>query len=54
MPKAKICGECGSLTEIQAHHEDYGDEGRFNVLWLCRCCHIALHKKENRGEPEIA
>ena len=36
------CEECGA-EPTDAHHESY--DRPLDVRWLCRRCHIALHKK---------
>jgi hypothetical protein len=33
---------CGS-TDSQMHHDDYGKP--LEVVWMCRPCHMALHKE---------
>lgn len=35
------CTECGSAAS-QMHHEDYSRP--LAVTWLCRPCHLSLHK----------
>lgn len=35
------CVNCSSLL-VQAHHEDYSKP--LKVIWLCRKCHLELHK----------
>jgi len=37
------CTECNSKGKTEAHHKDYSDI--YDVVWLCRECHIELHKK---------
>jgi hypothetical protein len=39
----KPCGDCGGKAE--KHHEDYSKP--LAVDWLCRKCHLALHKLQN-------
>ena len=40
--KKEACKNCGSLTDLMAHHEDYNKP--LEVIWLCRTCHILEHK----------
>jgi hypothetical protein len=35
------CSKCDSTTKIEAHHTDYSKP--FDVLWLCRVCHVSAH-----------
>jgi hypothetical protein len=37
------CEKCGSEESIHAHHEDYSKP--LSVNWLCRKCHIQLHRE---------
>ena len=39
----KTCQECGS-TDSEMHHPDY--DRPLLVWWLCRPCHLALHRGE--------
>jgi DNA-directed RNA polymerase subunit M/transcription elongation factor TFIIS len=47
------CRDCGS-PDSQMHHEDYSQP--LDVVWLCRQCHLDLHKRQNaeRAAYEIA
>ena len=38
------CAACGSVADLQKHHEDYGKP--FDNIWLCRRCHTDLHRKD--------
>lgn len=38
------CEKCGN-NNSQMHHPDYGKP--LCVNWLCRKCHLAIHKKVN-------
>lgn len=41
---AEDCADCGASKEItERHHEDY--DKPFDVIWLCRPCHLQRHKK---------
>lgn len=37
------CVSCGS-AQSQMHHSDYSKP--LQVVWLCRPCHLALHRQE--------
>jgi hypothetical protein len=37
------CRVCGS-EKVEMHHEDY--DKPLDVTWLCRPCHLALHRSE--------
>ena len=39
--RPKLCSECGKRREIQAHHNDYCKP--YDIQWLCRLCHKAIH-----------
>lgn len=34
------CSNCHKLCKPEAHHPDYAK--RFDVVWLCRICHLAI------------
>lgn len=36
------CPNCDTITTVHAHHPNYDEP--LNVRWLCRKCHIALHR----------
>jgi hypothetical protein len=40
--KREDCELCGATEKITSHHENYDQP--FNVNWLCRPCHDALHR----------
>jgi len=42
--KPKECTVCGSPVEIEGHHPDYNF--KLQVIWLCKQCHINLHKEK--------
>jgi hypothetical protein len=41
--KPDTCDLCKQHTKIEAHHEDY--DKPYEVIWLCRRCHIDVHRK---------
>ena len=36
------CIMCGSDKNVETHHTDYNDYR--HIIWLCRNCHIKLHR----------
>ncbi|KKM95174.1 hypothetical protein LCGC14_1190900 [marine sediment metagenome] len=40
------CGACGEKKRVEYHHEDYSKP--FEVIALCRKCHLAVHGKQIR------
>lgn len=47
--KPDICTIClKKEKKIEAHHPDY--EEPLNVVWTCRKCHVAIHKKPIKEE----
>ena len=41
------CSECGKECIPDAHHPDYSFQEI--VVWLCRKCHMAEHRKQNEA-----
>ena len=49
--RPEVCSSCGETpprnnagrTAIHGHHEDYSKP--LEVVWLCRRCHVAVHKR---------
>ncbi len=41
-----FCEECGLKKKLYRHHEDYSKP--LEIDWLCKKCHLALHKKKRR------
>lgn len=42
---ARTCEKCDTASKLEAHHEDYSRP--LDVMWLCRICHNARHRKLN-------
>lgn len=40
----KSCEKCGNINS-QMHHPNYNEP--LNIIWLCRPCHLQLHKIEH-------
>ena len=58
LKKPHRCERCGTLTErrfLDAHHSDgYEPANWLNVTWLCRTCHIGVHRAPNDdGQLEL-
>jgi hypothetical protein len=41
--KPDHCSICRSSEWIEAHHSDYSKP--LEVLWVCKKCHNAIHKR---------
>lgn len=37
------CDHCGKNKKVDGHHHDY--DKPFDVVWLCRSCHMTEHSK---------
>jgi hypothetical protein len=49
--KPSSCSICNSTHWIEAHHADYTKP--LEVVWVCKKCHVAIHKRlENCVQPE--
>ena len=45
------CRKCGSMLDLEVHHEDTSIERFFDAdacLTLCRGCHIAVHSRKRK------
>lgn len=40
--KPELCSVCGKKKNLEGHHHDYSKP--LDVLWVCRKCHIRIHK----------
>lgn len=40
--RSMLCDLCELEDYTEAHHTDYSDP--FNVLWLCKDCHVTVHR----------
>jgi hypothetical protein len=47
-----LCVDCGSSSNIHAHHEDYSKP--LEVIWLCRTCHNKRHGKLRHLNMEVS
>lgn len=40
------CPQCGRTVRVDAHHHrGYTGEHSLDIVWLCRRCHLAAHRK---------
>ena len=46
--KPRYCSACGGKCVPDGHHADYAK--KLEVTWLCKQCHMALHRKENHDK----
>ena len=44
--KSNICSICKKKRELHGHHDDYNKP--LSVKWVCRICHIEIHKYEKK------
>lgn len=47
LTKPTNCTECGIEAKLDGHHPDYSKP--FEVMWLCRKCHMAWHMAHGTG-----
>jgi len=48
IPPPTKCSKCGKTSgRIDYHNTDYSDPIKF-LIPICRGCHVALHRKENK------
>lgn len=45
--KPNKCKLCEEQTKLESHHKDYNEA--LKVIWVCRKCHIMIHKSLNKG-----
>lgn len=44
--RPEICSTCNQESDnIHGHHWSYKEEHAIDIIWLCRKCHVELHKK---------
>ena len=41
--KPEVCSVCGKKRKLEGHHYDYSKP--LEVIWVCRKCHLQIHKK---------
>jgi hypothetical protein len=46
MEKKSVCGLCGRIGDMVAHHEDYREPNL--IVWVCRKCHGERHTAINK------
>jgi hypothetical protein len=45
------CETCGSVEDIQAHHDSYYPNDWLRVRWLCTSCHRRWHSENKASYP---
>lgn len=50
LDRVDICSKCGHRGRTEGHHADY--DKPLEVIWLCRQCHVDVHKKHGRKNSE--
>ena len=50
--KPFFCERCPSITDVEAHHDDYSKP--LGVVWLCRNCHSNVHMKKHKKDVIMA
>ena len=43
--RPQSCSACMKTCVPEAHHESYDQDKRLDVIWLCKQCHEAHHRK---------
>lgn len=44
--RPSFCSRCPCSEEIEAHHHlGYEKKHRLDIQWVCRSCHLSLHKE---------
>lgn len=46
--KSSVCDCCMEEKYLYGHHESYKQSQWLDVLWLCKECHIEIHRGEKR------
>lgn len=50
--RPSMCDTCGVSGRVEGHHDDHRDY--YNVLWLCRQCHIIAERQKKQALIERA
>ena len=56
MIRPEVCSDCGKPPKkgiIEAHHLSYDSDKWYDVVWLCKSCHLTGHGK-TRATPWVS
>ena len=52
LERPSICEACSEEKFVEGHHESYKEEDWLKVNWLCKKCHVELHKNSSGKSTE--
>ena len=48
--RSDVCTLCGADRKIEAHHWSYDQNNWLDIVWLCRECHLQIHRELKEDE----